>query len=82
MSYLIHLSPLYNQKNNSLHLYIFIFSPPLLQILQKIKQKKKCKENHHSTPPTIKKPVEAIVHSVQQPLNLILYRSKFKSIQC
>ena len=25
--------------------------------------------------------LEAIVHSVQQPLNLILYRSKFTSIQ-
>ena len=81
MSYLIHLSPLYNQKNNSLHLYIFIFSPPLLQILQKIKQKKNAKKTT-TPPPTIKKPVEAIVHSVQQPLNLILYRSKFKSIQC
>ena len=82
MSYLIHLSPLYNQKNNSLHLYIFIFSPPLLQILQKIKQKKMQRKPPLHPPPTIKKPVEAIVHSVQQLLNLILYRSKFKSIQC
>ena len=57
--------------------YIYVFGP-LLKIVQKIKQKNLTVKN--TTP--CKQKGEAIVHSVQQPLNLILYRSKLKSMQC
>ena len=42
------------------------------------------KKNQNSTlktPPQVNKKGEVIVYSVQQPLNLISYRSKFTSIQ-
>ena len=56
--------------------HIFIFLATVRNTLKKIPQKFKSK---NTTPGEQKG--EAIVYSVQQLLNLILYRSKFTSIQ-
>ena len=61
---------------NKISKNIFIFLATLRNTLKTPPQKFKSK---NTTPGEQKG--EAIVYSVQQPLNLILYRSKFTSIQ-